>query len=305
MVQLGGGARGVTVAATVPLRFQVGARTLAAIPRRLVRVPVSLAGALAGTAPPLPTLAPDEDGYLVTSLPADRGVAADGLIGHVRQRYTRWYVDLTAGEAAWRAGLSANTRSGLQRKARKLAAQPGHVIRAFATPAEIAAFHPLARAVSATTYQERLLDAGIEADPAPLLRLAAADAVRAWLLFVADVPAAYLCCTADGDTLRYDRVGHDPAHAALSPGSVLMAAALTDLFAEARFARFDFTEGEGQHKRALASGGVACLDLLLLRPTLANRLALLMLARFDAAMAWGRRHTAHPALARIAKRLRR
>ena len=38
-------------AAVLPLRFQIGARTLASIPRRLVRVPLSLADVLAGAVP--------------------------------------------------------------------------------------------------------------------------------------------------------------------------------------------------------------------------------------------------------------
>ncbi|WP_334000465.1 GNAT family N-acetyltransferase [Sphingomonas aurantiaca] len=46
-----------------------------------------------------------------------------------------------------------------------------------------------------------------------------------------------------GESLRYDHVGHDPAHNDLSPGAVLQVEAMRDLFAEARFARFDFTEG--------------------------------------------------------------
>jgi len=293
--------------AVLPLKFQLGARTLAAIPRRLVRVPLSLADVLAKRDPVLPPLDPSGDGYLLTSLPADQlaDVAGAGLLAHVRQRYTRYFVDLTAGEAAWLGALSANTRSGLKRKAKKLAGMPGFAVRRFRDPEEIAAFHPLARAVSATTYQERLLDAGLPADPTTLLRLAAADRLRAWLLELDGRPIAYLCCSAEGDTLRYDHVGHDPAHGTLSPGTVLQVEAMRDLFAEGRFARFDFTEGEGQHKRQLATDGVACLDLLLLRPTLLNRAALAALGRFDAAMAWAKRATTHPRVAALARRVRR
>ncbi|HVF94696.1 MAG TPA: GNAT family N-acetyltransferase, partial [Sphingomonas sp.] len=168
-------------------------------------------------------------------------------------------------------------------------------------------FHPLARAVSRRTFQERLLAAGLPTDPTAagtLHRLAAADRLRAWLLFVAGRPVAYLCCTAAGSTLRYDYLGHDPAYAALSPGTVLQHAAMRDLFDD-RFAWLDFTEGEGQHKRLFATAGVACVDLLLLRPTWRNRLAVAALTRFDAAVARGKRRLRSPALGRLAKRLRR
>ena len=273
------------------LRFTLGARTLASIPRRLRRVALSLDDALAGTPPPLPPLAPREDGYHLTSWPTAALVPARGLLVQERQRYARYYVDLAAGEAAWLAGLSGSTRSSLKRKTAKFAGGAAPDVRRYRTPEELAAFRPLARAVSATTYQERLLDMGLPDDPRSLAEeatLAAADRVRAWLLFLRDTPVAYLWGSAEGGTLRYEYVGHDPAHAALSPGTVLMRAALADLFAD-RFTRFDFTEGESQQKRGLASAGVDCVDLLLLRPTLANRAALAALAGWDATVALGKR----------------
>lgn len=290
------------------LKFTIGARTIAEIPRRLVRVALSLDDALDGQMPALPLLAAEDHGYLVTSLPEALAPAWRG-VRFERQRYVRYYVDLAAGQAAWRAGLSGQTRSTLKRKAKKLAAASGGAldVRRFRSAAELAAFHPVARELAAKTYQERLMGAGLPGD-ATFLREAAAragaDAVRAWLLYVGEAPAAYLWCGADGATLRYDYVGHDPAFAALSPGSVLMEAALGDLFAD-RFARFDFTEGEGQHKRGLASDGVACRDLLLLRPGLVNRGAVALVGGFDAAMRVAKRAAAAPALRGLAMRVRR
>lgn len=287
------------------LRFQIGARTLAEIPRRLRRVALSLDQALEDAAPALPSLDGEEDGFLVTSLPDSIALEWRG-ISFVRQHYVRYYVDLAAGEAEWRAALSGQARATLKRKAKKFAAENGGRldVRRYRTQAELAEFHPLARAVSATTYQERLMASGLPADPAHGQALAAADGARAWLLFMGDAPVAYLWCSADGETLRYDHVGHDPTHNALSPGSVLMGEALADLFSD-RFRRFDFTEGEGQHKRALASGGVACRDMLLLRPTLANRAAVTAVGGFDAAMKVAARAARTPALAGIARRIRR
>lgn len=282
------------------LRFQIGARTLVSVPRRLHRVSLSLDDALAARAPALPPLRAGEHGYLLTSLPetALPALRTGGLIAHVRQRYRRYFVDLAAGEPSWRAGLSANARAQIKRKAKKLG---DYTVKRYRTPAEIAAFHTAARAVSAKTYQERLLDSGLPADPTDLLRLAAADRVRAWLLSLEGAAVAFLCCTADGETLRYDHVGHDPALGHLSPGAVLQADALGDLFAD-RFTRFDFTEGEGQHKRQLATGDVACADLLLLRPIPANRAAVAALKGWDAAVEGVKRVEW---LRRVGERLRR
>lgn len=287
------------------LKLQVGARTLVSFPRRLVRVAWSLEQAMAGRGPAMPLLQAADDGYLVTSLPEAVTVDAGGL-RFVRQRYVRYYVDLAGGREAWAAGLSGQARSGLKRKVKKVAAANGGVldVRRYRSADEMAAFHPLARRVSATTYQERLLGSGLPADATALVAAAAQDRARAWLLFLGEAPVAYLWCGADGDTLRYDYVGHDPAHQALSVGSVLMAEALGDLFAD-RFRWFDFTEGEGQHKRGLASGGVAACDVLLLRATIANRAAVAAVGGFDAAMVVAKRWSETPALRQIARRVRR
>ena len=280
------------------LKFQVGARTLASVPRRLHRVSWSLADVLARTPPRLPPLG-DADGWLVTSVPEALagGIALPGTLTHVRQRYVRYWTDLTIGHDAWLAGLSGNARAGLKRKAKKLAGSGRMDVRRYRTP-DLAEFAALARPLSALTYQHRLLGSGLPD------RLATVDA-RAWLLLLDDAPIAYLYCTARDGSLLYDHVGHDPAWGALSPGTVLHARAFADLFAEGAFARFDFTEGEGQHKRQFATGGEPCADLLILRATVANRIALAALAGWDGAMALAKRGAAHPKLKRWADRIRR
>ncbi|MBX9796651.1 GNAT family N-acetyltransferase [Sphingomonas sp.] len=301
-------------AVSLPLKFQVGARTLFVVRRRLIRVPLDLDAVLAGTPPALPPLDRGADGYAITSLPDEQVAAlaraAGGLMPWVRQRYTRYHVDLTIGHAAYLAGLSANTRSSVKRKTKKLAAESGGAldIRCYRTPDEMAEFHAAARAVSARTYQEVLLGSGLPGDEAflrAMLAAAAAGRARGWLLFMAGQPIAYLYCPVVGTTVRYDYLGHDPAHADLSPGTVLQMAALADLFAEGGHRHFDFTEGEGQHKRQFATGGVPCADLLLLRPTLANRAAILALSAFDGAMAAAKRLVLRFGLQSMARKLRR
>lgn len=302
------------IALPLPLRFQLGARTLASVQRQLVRVPLSLDQVLDGRLPVLPPLARTAHGYSVTSLPEARRdamtFAAGGMVAHVRQRYPRHYIDLTIGHDAYLAVLSSGTRSGMKRKAKRLAEVSGGRldIRRFATPDELAAFHDVARAISLRTYQERLLGGGLPDDAAfvhDMYARAAAGTVRAWVLYIAGVPAAFLYCPIAGGVVRYDHVGHDPAFSDLSPGGVLLMEALRDLYAESGPRRFDFTEGDGQHKRSFATHHVPCLDMLLLRASLANRATLTALGAFDRAAALGKRGVARLGLQRLTKRLRR
>ncbi|WP_240313435.1 GNAT family N-acetyltransferase [Sphingomonas carotinifaciens] len=292
-------------ATRVRLKFQVGARTLAGVSRRLERLPLGLDAVLSGEIPALPPIGA-ADGYLVTSLPA---ALLDGLTGAwpltaVRQRYTRHHVDLARGHEAWMAGLSGQARSGLRRKTKRL----GGTVRGYRSAAEVGAFLDLAIPLAARTYQARHgLDAALSDDPAfqrGIVQAAGEDRVRAWAMFVGERPIAYLCCTGQGRALRYDHVGHDPDFADRSPGTVLMAEALADLFGD-RFAWFDFLEGDGQHKRQFATGGTECLDLLMLRPTIANRVVLAALGGFEGGVALARRGLAASPLRGWMRTLRR
>lgn len=296
------------------LKFEVGARTLMAIQRSLVRVPLSLDEAREGRLPALPALDRHAHGYSVTSLPEDRQeamvYASGGMLPFVRQRYTRYYTDFDGGFEAWFEGLSSNTRQQLRRKAKKIAAESGGDldVRAFRTPDELEAFHDVARRISLRTYQERLLGSGLPATPEfiqSMLSQAAAGRIRAWLLYVGAEPAAYLYCPVVDRTVIYAHVGHDPAFNDLSPGQVLQLEAMRDLFDEGGFDCFDFTEGEGQHKRQLATGGVPCVDLLLLRPSLANRLTTVALGGFNKTVAVGKKAVHAAGLEKLAKKVRR
>ena len=300
-------------AVPLPLRFQIGARTLASIQRQLVHVPLSLDEALEGQLPQLPALDRAAHGYQITSLPEDRrdamALAGGGMIAFVRQRYTRHYVDLSISHDAWLEAMSSDTRTGLRRKARKVAAvSGGHLdVRRFRTPDEMTIFHDAARRISLRTYQERLLGGGLPDDPdflGDMYLRAAAGMVRGWLLYIAGEPAAYLYCPITTGVARYEYVGHDPAFSDLSPGGVLQMEAMRDLF-DAGLKRFDFTEGDGQHKRQFATAGVPCIDMLLLRASLANRLTTMALGGFDRATAVGKRATQKLGLEKLARKVRR
>lgn len=296
---------------SVPLRFQVGARTLWTIKRRLAQVSATLEEAIAGKSPPLPPLGLSEHGWLVRSAPEGRldQLVEPDFFCFVRQCYSRYYTDLGGTYDGWLATLSGNARSALRLKRKRLAQHAEKMeVSCFRSAEELRTFQALARPLAALTYQERLLGSGLPDRPEFAARaeaLAAKDGVRAWLMTLGGRPIAYLWCSAEGTALRYDYVGHDPAYAKLSPGTVLHAAAFEELFAERRFERFDFTEGDGQHKRQFATGGVACADVLLLRDTIANRALVGGLRGFDGGVAVAKRAARHPRLAGVARRVRR
>ncbi len=269
--------------------FRVGARTVGRVHRRLVRLSVPLEDALAGRGPILPRLPDDAHGFYLRAVPA-AAVDQLGLAGmrlNVRQAYPRHFADLRVGFEAYLATYSAKSRSGLKRKRRKLEERSGGAldVRLYRTPDEIASFYSEARALSALTYQERLLDAGLPDGALPEMQaLAAKGLVRAWLLFVDDRPVSYLYAPGEETTLRYAHLGYDPAYADLSPGTVLQLEAMRMLMEEGRFRWFDFTEGDGRHKRQFATGSINSVDLLVLRPTVANLAAARALAGFDRAV---------------------
>lgn len=286
----------------MPLRFQIGARTLAAAQRRLLIKGFDLENLLGEASlslPPLPTTA---DGMMLRSLPekqlAPLTAQAEGLLVYVRQRYPRYYASLDGSFEAYMAGFSAKSRSTLKRKARRFEELAGGRldVRAYRTPEEMETFYTLARAVSQKTYQERLLGSGLpEGDGfrAALRASAARDEARGFLLFLGGEPVSYLYTPIQKGCAIYAYLGYDPALADYSPGTVLQLEALRCLFAEQRHRYFDFTEGDGQHKRLFSTGCVECVDVLLLRPSVANRVLIATHRKF---------HSGVEALGEVAER---
>jgi CelD/BcsL family acetyltransferase involved in cellulose biosynthesis len=278
--------------AAAGIDFTLGSRRLASVPRELATWAFTLEDVLAAALPSAPAAA--RDGVRVLSAPTTLlpAIAAryPGSIAGGRQDYQRHYIDMSLGFAGYMARFSGKTRSTFKRKARKLAeAVPGGTcVTAHQTPAEIEAFLAAALPLSARTYQARLLDAGLPDDPAArraMLEAAEAGRMRAFLLHADGAPIAYLSLPVSGRTLVYAHLGYDPAWAPLSPGTVLQIAALEQLFAEQRFAWFDFTEGEGAHKALFGTGSVGCSSLVLLNPSLANRTLIAARGAFDAGTA--------------------
>lgn len=261
----------------VPLKFGIGDWTALSVRLRLHCRTVRLderPAPCSDPEPPLDRACGDASGYMIRALPvAGRlpEIARTGdFLRYVLLQYRHCSIDFSIGMQAYRAGLSAKTRSTIARKVRKFEQYCGGKLdwRTYAQPSEMAEFHRLARAVSSKTYQERLLDAGIpdgESFVREMMELAAQDSVRGWLLFHGDRPVSYLYCPAHRGVLTYAYLGYDPAYMKHSVGTVLQWLAVEQLYASQRFSSFDFTEGQSEHKRLFATDELPCANLVFVR----------------------------------------
>jgi CelD/BcsL family acetyltransferase involved in cellulose biosynthesis len=247
------------------------------------------------TIPPLPRLGREIVGAVVRSHPIrdslPRIAVVDGHIRYVRQEYERCCIDLEGTFADYLQKFSSKSRSTLTRKVRKFAEFSGGLTdwREYRTPQELVEFYGLARALSRKTYQEKLLDAGLPDDPQFEKRMVAAaeqGELRAYLLFHAGRPVAYLYLPISDGIVRYQFLGFDPALREHSPGTVLQFHALERLFAERTLRLFDFLEGEGQHKRLFATRTTRCADLYYFRLGLKNRALVGLHASLDTLSTW-------------------
>ena len=244
--------------------------------------------------PPFDRLRRDIDVIVTRSHPMRETVpvvsAHDGILRYVFSRYTRFHTDLSGDLDTYLAKFSAKSRSTLKRKVRRFVELgPGCEMRAYKRSEEMAEFHRLAREVSALTYQEKLLDAGLPTEAEfldELIGMARADSVRAYVLFLLGKAIAYLCCPVVNGVLLYSYLGYDPNHAELSPGTVLQYLVFESLFEEKRFRAFDFTEGQGEHKKFFGTQATACADICYFPATMSARFWIGLHRTFDRGSIW-------------------
>ena len=266
----------------VPIKIQLGDKALLA-PQLLLQVREA---GLDDEAPPVAEpIAPADplhegsQGFLLRSLritgpqPVLRRQGV--YLCYVPAQYPRYYIDMQQSFAEYKSKFSSKTRSTLNRKVRKYAEYCGGSIswRAYRSPGEMVDFFRLARTVSRTTYQERLLDAGLpdsEEFCEEMERLAQQDCVRAFLLFHQDRPVSYLYCPVSNGVVIYAYLGYDPDYMNFSVGTILQWLALEHLFDEKIFRFFDFTEGESEHKKLFATGSVQCANVFFVQDNLRN-----------------------------------
>ncbi|WP_193369778.1 GNAT family N-acetyltransferase [Pelagibius marinus] len=197
-------------------------------------------------------------------------------VRYIESRFRRRFIDLTTGFDNYMSKFSGKTRSTFRRKFRKFREASAGTIdwRVYRSAREMEEFHLTARQVSRRTYQEKLFDAGLPDDAdfvAGMLARAESGQVRGFILFLGGEPISYLYLPIVDGRVIYGRLGFDPAYAVLSPGTILQLLALESLFAEQCHRIFDFTEGEGEHKRLFATQEVLCGNVYYLRATTRHR----------------------------------
>jgi CelD/BcsL family acetyltransferase involved in cellulose biosynthesis len=266
----------------VPFKFQLSDITLFSVlvplQVRALKLPEILAQGPASLTIPGPPRAGTE-GFYIHAMPLKCELPAvsriDDYICYAKLQYQHSYIDLSGSWGDYEKKFSSKTRSTIKRKVNKFTQHCGGALhwRTFRTPDEMSEFYALARAVSRRTYQERLLDAGIPASDEFLEQmksLATKDRIRAYILFDRERPVSYLYCPIDDGVLSYAYLGYDPGYLRLSVGIVLQWLALGQLFDEAKFRYFDFTEGQSDHKQLFATHQVSCGNLIFLRSKLRN-----------------------------------
>ncbi len=163
--------------------------------------------------------------------------------------------------------FSAKSRSTLKRKI-KNALNSGFTVRVFSKPTDVDIFHKDACLVGNKTYQKKLFNAAIpdtEEFKDKLIEQAVRGELMAIILYCKNKPCAYLYCPMKQQSYVYTYLGYLPKYRRYSPGTVLQYLLLKHIFSlPTRAKYFDFTEGEGEHKRLFSSESCNCCNCLII-----------------------------------------
>ena len=225
-------------------------------------------------------LSDGEKGYLLRSLPLAKKQPkfkiADKYIYYIPFQFRRYYIDMQQTFDEYKNTFSSKTRSTIKRKIKKfnVYCNQGMHFKTYRNEEELQEFYQLAREVSNKSYQERLLNAGLpdkDEFRQKMQENAKNDNVRAYLLFNNDKPVAYMYCPVQNNVLLYQYLGYDPDYMKWSVGTILHWFVFEDLFAEAKFSYFDFTEGQSEHKRLYSTNSILCGNIFIIQDSFKMR----------------------------------
>jgi GNAT acetyltransferase-like protein len=169
-----------------------------------------------------------------------------GMIQFMTWSDTRFLIPISGTFRDYLQSRSRSTREDLRRDVRRWRASAGAetVMREFRGAIQMGEFYSIASPLSQKTWQGKL-GAGLEEidRPEEILRMAAADQARGYILYSGDRPAAFQLCYVQGTALVASQTGYDPEYAKYSPGAVLLYLLLEKLFAEGQMEFLDLMEG--------------------------------------------------------------
>ena len=174
------------------------------------------------------------------------------------ERYAHRYIDFTGDYIHYLGQLSASTRSDLKRTRKRFIAEAGgYRTVCYRDPDEVGAFLDAAMAVSARTYQYKLLGGGLRSRALLEDRYGTTANLgwfRSYVLFVNEQPIAFQVGHLYRGCYHAQEIGYDPEWSKLQVGIFLHTEIVPDLLATPRqVQRFDFGNDDNLHKQRLSN----------------------------------------------------
>jgi GNAT acetyltransferase-like protein len=176
-----------------------------------------------------------------------------GMIQYMFWSDTRFLIPISGTFNAYLQSRSRNTREQLNKKIRRwrefMQGEPA--IKEFRGAIQMGEFYSIANPLSRKTWQGKLGVGLEEVDRSEeLVRIAATDRARGYILFCGNRPVAFQLCYVQGKTMVTSQTGYDPEYARYSPGIIQLYLLLERLFAEGEMEFLDLMEGTPFHYKA-------------------------------------------------------
>jgi hypothetical protein len=232
------------------------------------------------------------DGPTYSAITANPAVRQEFVVLQLGVPFDHQFIDLPRTYDEYLKQLGARSRQSLQYSERKLARDMGGqvTLRRFDQAESVAQFLTDATVVSRKTYQWNVLGLGLrdtQGLKGQLLLAAMRGWLRSYILYCKEMPVAFMLgYQYHGACYYYMDVGYDPEYASWSVGSVLQLKVLQDLYAQSdRPEVFDFSIGQGDHKRRFGNRSRREANVLLLPNTVRSRVLAFTFNSWDRATA--------------------
>lgn len=183
---------------------------------------------------------------------SERESSAGLYIGRPEAPQARWYIRFSAPASSYWQGVSGQIRYQARRAARRLP----HVVRRFSTPRDVDTFLACTAYISSRSWQGQRLGPRLglsECHRIHFTALARLGALRSYVLYHQDRPAAFLYGWQWNGRFAYEEVAYDRALADFAPGKVLLYHVIEDLIAQRCPEVVDFGCGDARYKRAFSN----------------------------------------------------